>query len=189
MDSSFTGSNGGEWRYRLKDTDVKERHDHLEQMIGREIPGVSLESFKFIEPESLDKPVELHYQLTAHEYARLVGPLLLVRPRVVGSDSLPSDDKPRSVPIDLSATGHWHDSYNISLPSGYVVDELPDAANVDTDFASYHSKFSAKGNVLHYERDYMVRKVELPATKEGEFAHLEGVIGSDERATAVLKKQ
>lgn len=189
IDSSYIGSDGGEWRYHLKDNDAKKQHDHLEQMIGRQISGVSLESFKFVEPDALDKPVELHYKLTAHDYARSVGPLLLVRPRVVGTDSLPADEKPRSVPIDLSATGHWHDSYDISLPAGYVVDELPDGTDVDTDFASYHSKYSSKGNVLHYERDYKVKKVELPASKEGEFAHLEGVIGSDERATAVLKKQ
>ncbi len=189
VDNSYIGPAGGEWRYRLKDSDLKEQHDHLEQMVGREIPGVTLESYKFVEPDALDKPVELHYKLTAHEYARTVGPLMLIRPRVIGSDTLPSDEKPRTVPINLNATGHWHDSYDITLPDGYAVDELPDPVNLDLDFASYHSSFSTKGKVLHYERDYTVRKVELPAAKEAEFAHLEGVIGSDERATAVLKRQ
>ena len=39
------------------------------------------------------------------QYAHTAGPLLLVRPRVVGDDSIRFDDKPRTLPIDLSATG------------------------------------------------------------------------------------
>jgi len=97
--------------------------------------------------------------------------------------------KPRTVPIDLQATGHWHDSYDIQLPDGYVVDEMPDPVNVDTDFASYHSAISAKGKVLHYERDYKLSQVELPAEKASEFRHLEGMILADEKATVVLKKE
>jgi hypothetical protein len=109
--------------------------------------------------------------------------------RRVGSDVLPFDDKPRTVPIDLNATGHWHDSYTIVLPAGYAVDEMPDPVTLDTDFASYHSTFTAKDNQLHYERDYSVKQVELPADKQAEFRHLEGVILADEKATVVLKKQ
>jgi hypothetical protein len=158
-------------------------------MVTRDVPGAVLESFKVVEPDALDQPLEFHYKLTAGDYARKAGPLLLVRPRVIGSDTLPSDDKARTVPIDLNATGHWHDSYDIALPDGYVVDEMPDPVNLDTDFASYHSTISAKDKVLHYERDYTVKKVELPAEKQADFRHLEGVILSDERATVVLKKQ
>jgi hypothetical protein len=61
--------------------------------------------------------------------------------------------------------------------------------NLDLDFASYHSSISAKDKVLHYERDYTVRQVELAADKQPEFLHLEGAILSDEKATVVLKKK
>jgi hypothetical protein len=112
-----------------------------------------------------------------------------VRPRVVGSDVLPFDDKPRSVPIDLNATGRWHDSFDITLPAGYVVDETPDPINVDVDFATYHSTVTAKDNKLHYERDYVVRQVQIPADKAVAFRKLESAILSDEKGTAVLKRQ
>jgi hypothetical protein len=113
----------------------------------------------------------------------------LIRPRVVGSDMLPFDDKPRTVPIDLSATGHWHDSYDIALPPGYIVDETPDPIDVDVDFASYHSTITAKNNLLRYEREYVVRQVEIPADKAASFRKLEGAILADEKGTAVLKRQ
>jgi hypothetical protein len=47
----------------------------------------------------------------------------------------------------------------------------------------------AKGNLLHYEREYVVRQVELPAARAADFRHLESVILSDEKNAAVLKKQ
>jgi hypothetical protein len=186
------GAEGGSTRQRLKDDDQKQLHDGLEQSLGRDIPGVSLVKFNYDEPAALDKPVTLHYELSAQQYARHAGPLLLVRARVVGSDVIPNDDKPRTVPIDLNATGRWHDSYDIALPDGYVVDEMPDPVNLDMEFASYHSTVSApeagKGKVLHYEREYKVKDVQLPAEKAAEFHKLEGTILADEKATVVLKK-
>jgi hypothetical protein len=192
VDTSHTGPEGADFRYFLKDTDQKKRREEWESYIARTVPGVVLDSFDFVQPSDLDKPLEFHYKLTAHQYAHTAGPLLLVRPRVVGTDVLPFSDKPRTVPIDLSATGTWHDSYDISIPDGFVVDEMPDPVNLDTDFASYHSWVttppSGNGKVLHYERDYTVKKVELPPEKQREFLHLEGVIVSDEKSTVVLKK-
>lgn len=189
VDSRHSGPEGADFRLFLKYTDENQRRKEIERSIGSSLAGVSLEDIQLVQPSELDKPLEFHYKLTAHDYAHAAGPLLLVRPRVVGSDALPFNDKPRTVPIDLIATGHWHDSYNITLPAGYAVDEMPDPVALETDFASYHSSFTAKDNVLHYERDYSVKKVELPAEKQPEFQHLEGVILSDERATVVLKKQ
>ena len=63
------------------------------------------------------------------------------------------------------------------------------AVSLDLGFASYHSSVSAKGNLLHYEREYVVRQVEIPPAKASEFRHLESVILSDEKNAAVLKKQ
>jgi hypothetical protein len=184
-----SGSGGGELRNVLKRSDEKERREALETDIARDVPGVVLNSFQFVQPAGLDKPIEVDYKLTAGQYAHTAGPLLLVRPRVVGTDVLPFDDKPRTVPIDLSATGRWHDSFDITLPAGYVVDETPDPINVDVDFATYHSTVTAKDNKLHYERDYVVRQVQIPADKAIAFRKLESAILSDEKGTAVLKRQ
>lgn len=173
----------------LKYSDEKERHEYWEKRVAGDVPGAVLDSFRFVEPAALDQPLEFHYKLTAGQYAHQAGSLLLVRPRVVGSDVLANDDKPRTVPIDLQATGHWHDSYDIALPDGYGVDEMPDPVNLDTDFASYHSSVSSHGRVLHYERDYTLSKVELPAEKAQEFRRFEGSINSDEKSTVVLKRQ
>ena len=94
-----------------------------------------------------------------------------------------------SIPSRSAIPGDWHDSFDITLPPGYVVDETPDPVDVDMDFASYHSSITAKGNVLHYERDYVVRQVEIPPDKAADFRKLENAILFDEKGAAVLKKQ
>jgi hypothetical protein len=74
-------------------------------------------------------------------------------------------------------------------PSNSAIDETPDPVNLDLDFASYHSSVSAKDNLLHYEREYVVRQVEIPAEKAASFRRLESAIVADEKSAAVLKKQ
>jgi len=189
VDSSSVGPKGADLRSFLKYTDDKERREYWEKYVASTLPGVTLDAFQFIEPSALEKPLEFHYKVTARQYSHQAGPLLLVRPRVVGSYAIPFDDKPRTFAIDLDATGRWRDSFDITLPAGYVVDETPDPVDLDLDFASYHSKVSAKGNLLHYEREYVVRQVEIPPTKAADFLRLESVILSDEKNAAVLKKQ
>jgi 1-acyl-sn-glycerol-3-phosphate acyltransferase len=189
VDTFHSGPEGAEFRLFLKETDTKERREFWERYVASTLPGVTLDSFQFTQPAALDKPLEFHYKVTAHQYAHQAGPLLLVRPCVVGSDTMPFDDKPRTVPFDLNATGRWRDSYDITLPPGYVVDETPDPVAIDLDFASYHSSVSAKGNLLHYEREYVVRQVEIPPAKAASFRQLENAILSDEKVAAILKKQ
>jgi hypothetical protein len=189
VDTTHSGPEGADLRLNLKYSDEKERRDAIETEIAHDVPGVVLNSLQFIQPSALDKPLEVHYKLSAPQYAHQAGPLLLVRPRVVGSHVMTFNDKPRSVPFDLTATGHWRDSFDITLPAGYVVDETPDNASIDLDFASYHSTVTAKDNHLYYERDYVVRKVELPAARAVDFLKLQSAILADEKGTAVLKKQ
>jgi hypothetical protein len=189
----LAGDDAAEERWLLKATDSKEIHEFLEKRIASDLPGVVFKGFEFHEQTELEKPLDLDLHLSEANFAHPAGPLLLVRPRVLGSHvrAVPDvmDGKPRIYPIEMGHPGRWHDSYDITLPPGYVVDETPDAVNVDVGFASYHSTITAKGNLLHYEREYVVRKVEIPAEKAGDFRELEGAILADEKGTAVLKKQ
>jgi hypothetical protein len=189
VDSLHTGPTGADLRWILKHTDEKERREYWEKSVAASLPGVTLDSFQVTEPSALDKPIEFHFKVTAHQYSHQAGPLLLVRPRVIGSDSLAFDDKPRTYPIVLNATGRWHTTFDITIPPGYVVDETPDPVSLDLDFASYHSSVSAKGNLLHYEREYVVRQVEIPPAKAADFRKFESAIVADEKNAAVLKKQ
>ena len=189
VEISSTGPTGADTRLALKYTDPTERRSELEKAVANDLPGVTLVSYKFTQPADLDQPLGLTYKVTVPQYAHIAGPLLLVRPRPVGDDTMPFSDKPRTQPIDLQATGRWHDSFDIALPPGYSVDELPDPVALDTDFASYHSTTTVKGGVLHFDRVYTVRKIGLPASRAADFRSFEGAIVEDQQEAVVLKKQ
>lgn len=98
-------------------------------------------------------------------------------------------DKPREFPIEFSLESHQSDVFEIELPPGFTVDELPDPVKIDVGFAAYESKTEVQGQILRYSRDYTVRKLEVPLAQEAELRRLFSTIYSDERNTAVLKKQ
>jgi hypothetical protein len=189
----FSGDEATSERWLLKDSDDKELRERLEKGLGSDLPGLTFKGFEFHQAADLNKPLDLDLHVAAANYAHTAGPLLLLRPRVLGSHARPVSDvmegKPRKYPIEIGHPGRWHDSFDITLPAGYVVDETPDPVDLDVDYASYHSSFTTKANQLHYERDYVVRKVEIPADQAASFRKLESAILTDEKATAVLKKQ
>ena len=98
------------------------------------------------------------------------------------------DHKVRKVAIDLHETMQGSDDFDIQLPEGYVVDELPDPVKEDFGFASYQSSTEVHGRVLHYSRKFTMKQVMLPAEKYSEVQRLAGVIAADEESKAVLKR-
>jgi hypothetical protein len=190
---TFTGDDAMVWRDRIKYSDAKEMHDHIEKQLGSDLPGLAFKGYEFRQTSELNKPLGLELNFSATNYAHSAGPLLLLRPRVIGSHAHDVQDvmesKPRIYPIEIGHPGRWRDSFNIALPQGYSVDDTPAPVDIDLDFASYHSAVTAKDNVLHYEREYVVRQVEVPAAKAAEFRKLERAILSDEKSAAVLKRQ
>jgi hypothetical protein len=79
------------------------------------------------------------------------------------------------------------DRFEITLPPGYEVDELPPPVDVEFSFASYHSKTEAKGNVIGYTRSFEVKELSVPVSKAEELKRFYRIISNDERNTAVLK--
>lgn len=189
----FIGDEATSERWFLKGNDLREQHDKLEKGLGSELPGLSFKGFEFSGASDLDRPLNLDLHLSAAGYAHSSGPLLLLRPRVFGSHARMVPDvmegKAREYPIELGHPGRWRDTYDIAIPDGYVVDDVPNPVNVDVDFASYHSSVSARGKVLHYESEYVVRDIEIPPGKAASFRQLESAILANEKGAAVLKKE
>jgi hypothetical protein len=192
IDEVFTGNDATSERWFVKDNDSKEVRERLERTLASDIPGLVFKGYEFGQVADLDKPLTLNLHFSASSYTHSAGPLLLLRPRVLGSHTHTVADvmesKPRIYPIELGHPGRWRDSFDIAIPPGYVVDETPDPTNIDMDFASYHSSVSAKGNLLHFESEYVVRQVEIPPSKAASFRQFESAIMASEKGTAVLKK-
>lgn len=169
--------------------DAKEQTEDLDHILEQDFSTFQVSDFKVENAEALNKDLTTSFSLNAERFGKSMGPLLMIRPRVLGSEHLYADHKKRTVPIDLQETMQVRDDYDIELPAGYAVDEVPEPVKLDLGFAAYESESKVKGNVLHYTRTYTVREVTLPAEKYGEIQKLAGVIAADEQGHAVLKKQ
>jgi hypothetical protein len=122
-------------------------------------------------------------------YAKNAGNLLLVRPRVLGSKSsgVLETKEPRKFPLEFEGPLRDTDIFDIVLPPGYEVDELPPPTDADFSFGSYHSKTEASGQMLHYTRSMEIKELSVPVSRMDELKKFYRMIAADERNTVVLK--
>jgi hypothetical protein len=136
-----------------------------------------------------DQPFGFHYSFEAQNYAKNAGGLLLVRPRVLGikSSGLLETKEPRKFPIEFEGPSRDTDAFEITIPAGYVVDDVPPPVDADYGFASYHSKTEVKGNTIQYSRTMEVKELSVPVARADELKKFYRIIAGDERNTVVLK--
>lgn len=134
-------------------------------------------------------PFQYNYSIVSLEYAKNAGNLMLVRPRIIGnkSTSFLETKEPRKYPVEFKGPMRDSDTFEIALPAGYEVDDLPPPVDVDYSFASYHSKTEASGNTLKYTRTFELKELSVPVSKVDDLKKLYRIIAGDERNTAVLK--
>ncbi len=183
------GARSDDWRGTLAMDSDKEQRQLIEKSLQQDFSSFTLGTEKAENIRDLYKPLELDYSVTAPVYAKSAGALLLVRPRVLGSVAEALDDKPRKYPISFDGVGTWTDDFDVKIPPGYTVDDLPDPVNVDVGFATYHSQVKAQGDTLHYQREYVLKKLTLAPGDYPTLHKLESAITTDENSDAVLKKQ
>ena len=134
-------------------------------------------------------PFVYDYSFIAENYAKSAGDLLLVRPRVMGYESrdILETKEPRKYPVEFAGPWRDTDTFEIGLPAGYEVDDLPPPVSADYSFASYHSKAEVTGKTLKYTRTFEIKELSVPVDKAEELKTFYRVIADDERNTAVLK--
>lgn len=175
-------------REELQYTDERQRTSDFERWLGRSIQGFTLTSVEFQHSTERDKDLLLAYKITAPQFARTRGSLMLVRPRVLDDKSSSIEHKMRHYPMELGSTRRETDIYEIDLPKGYVVEDIPSPVKVDVGFAAYESRIELAGTKLRYWRQLTVRELTIQAKQYPEWTRLQGAIGADEDAVAILKR-
>ncbi len=176
------------WRLRTVTKDA-DRIKPIEDLLAGSLSSFQIVRATVVNSEHTDLPFGFNYSFQSLNYARNAGNLVLVRPRVLGSKSwnVLETKEPRRFPIEFDGPVRDTDSFEIALPPGYEVDELPAPVDADYSFGSYHSKTEASGNVLHYTRSMEIKELSVPLGKMDELKKFYRQIASDERNAAVLK--
>lgn len=177
-------------RFRLrgvaKDTD---RIKPIEELLAASLSTFHITHASLVNFQQTDQPFGFNYSFVADNYAKNAGDLLLVRPRVLGNKAYGflETKEPRRFPIELEEPTLDTDAFEITIPAGYVVDDLPPPVDADFGFASYHSKTVVTGNIVDYTRTFEVKELSVPVDKAEELKKFYRIIASDERNTVVLK--
>jgi hypothetical protein len=161
----------------------------IESLVSHSLATFQLTKATILNLNQTDQPFGYQYSFVAENYAKTAGNLMLVRPRVLGnrSSDLLETKEPRKYPVEFSGPERDVDTFEITMPPGYEVDDLPPAVNADYSFASYHSKTEVNGNTLKYSRTFEVKELSVPLSKVDDLKKLYRIIAGDERNNAVLK--
>jgi hypothetical protein len=161
----------------------------IENVLATSLSTFRITKASIVNLQLMDQPFGFNYSFESENYAKNAGGLLLLRPRVLGvkSEALLETKEPRKFPIEFPAPVRDTDTFEIALPPGYEVDDLPPPVDADYSFASYHSKTEATGAAIRYTRTFEIKELSVPVSKAEELKMFYRIIATDERNTAVLK--
>jgi predicted transglutaminase-like cysteine proteinase len=176
------------WALRTVNKD-EDRIKPIETLLAKSLSSYRITKAQVINLGLTDQPFGFDYTFQATGYAKNAGDLLLVRPRVLGNKGYGflETKEPRKFPIELEGPARDTDNFEITIPAGYVVDDIPAPVDADYGFASYHSKTEVKGHVIDYKRTFEVKELSVPVGRAEELRKFYRIIAGDERNTVVLK--
>jgi hypothetical protein len=160
----------------------------MEATIAGDFGEHKVEKFAVEGLDAAEGDVTLRFHITASSFAKKAGPLLLVRPRVIGRvvESL-LDLKDRIYGYDTGGPSVDLSEIDVTLPPGYTIDELPPAIRFADAGLSYNSASMLDGDTLRYRREYRVERFTIPVEELPKVNAAFAKILADERASAVLK--
>ena len=176
------------WRLRTVNKSA-DRIKPIEDLLAGSLSLFSISKASIDNLNQTDQPFGFHYTFEARNYAKNAGGLLLVRPRVLGvkTSAILETKEPRKFAIEFEGPSRDTDTFEIAIPAGYVVDDVPPAVDADYSFASYHAKTEVSGNMIHYSRTLEVKELSVPVARADELKKFYRIVAGDERNTVVLK--
>ena len=184
------GERASSERWALRSvTKNEDRIKPIESLLSGSLSNFQITHAVILNLNVTDQPFGFDYTFQSPEYAKNVGGLLLVRPRVLGvkAEGFLETKEPRRFPIEFEGPVRDTDNFEITIPAGYQVDEVPAPVDADYGFASYHSKIEVKSNVIDYTRTFEVKELSVPTARAEDLRKLYRIIASDERNNVVLK--
>jgi Domain of Unknown Function with PDB structure (DUF3857)/Transglutaminase-like superfamily len=161
----------------------------FEDFLGATLNNFTLTHASIGNLDQYDQTLTLDYSFVSGGYAKLAGNLLILQPRVVGTKGWNIlSGKPRKYPIEFREATRQDDVFDITLPAGYVVDELPNPVKAECPYGTYKSEVEVSGNVLHYKRTYEITDVIVPTQKLDEVKDFFHQIAADEHSSAILRR-
>lgn len=160
---------------------------YAERFLNTFLDGASLQTYDFVNLSDDDSDLILKYKFESPAYLRRTAGMTVLRPRVLGQKVEIAFEADRKYPLELEFPSLQSDEFDIALPSGFSVEEVPDGADLHNDFAEYASHTDAHEGSVVYSRTYKLKNVFVPTDRLQEMKTFYRAIAADERANVVLK--
>jgi hypothetical protein len=160
----------------------------IERYVARWLPGVAIQEFRMKRSRKTGDLTE-SYRLIAPAYAQSAGELMLIRPCVLSSKFYDlKARKERKFPFKFSHLRTERDSFEIAVPVGFTVEELPDPVDLELPFARYRSSVTQEGNILKYDRSLEITRMSVPKEEVVALRDFYRSVDRGERDVVILRR-
>jgi hypothetical protein len=157
MVTKYSGQSGSQMRYNTRQGSTDELKRNLERSFSRRLGSVTLDK---ITPTDhvRENSFELAVDFSVLQFGQLMqGRMLLFKPGTLVPDPdylFPS--KERKLPVKLSSRSR-KDVVTVKVPAGFAVDEMPDPAQVESQYGTYRASWKSVGQTIHFEQQLEIK--------------------------------
>lgn len=132
----------------------------------------------------------LNVEFSAQQYGQLMQDRLLIfKPAIVSrSENLALTAPARKHPVVLRANA-YSETVKVQLPTGFAVDEVPDAVKLETAFGTYTTSYEVVGGELVFKRQLSQKATTIPAAQYDSVRKFYESIRAAENAPVVLARK
>ncbi len=189
INEKTTGQSAVGERSRFRGLSIADYNRMIEGWVSRGATGSKVTK---VTPKDShqDGKFDLDVDFSAASYAQIMqGRLMVFKPAVIGRlDRLLFTEGKRNHPYLVDATS-YSENVKIKLPVGFVVDEMPEATQVQTEFGKYSAKYEVSGEYLLFTRSLDLTRTQIPADKYESVKKFFGQVRSAEQSPVVLMKK
>lgn len=149
---------------------------------------------KLVKMTPEDKQSEASFNLDIEFSASLYGQLmqnrlLVFKPAIVNrANSIYLTEKTRQYPIVFDSDS-FEETTVFNLPKGFVVDEMPDAMNMETPFGKYTTSYKVEDGKLYYTRLLIVNRTTVSVDKYNSVRDFYAKMRDAEQSPVVLLRK
>jgi hypothetical protein len=173
-------------RQRMSSKDYDEM---IQRWAAQSITGIQTKDMKLQTPEKEDR-VELQLGFTAPNYVQPVGSKLFsIRPTPILSRVAPSINKEKRESIVHLDELSIEEDAEVEFPDALVVDELPDAGTLETQFGTFSSHYEVKGNKVLVKRRLSLLHRDVPVEEYRKLRAFLALVNGQDTAVIMLKRR
>jgi len=193
------GNVGGDINYKfdgyssfnIRKSIIKDGKEKYIENIKSNKPTWTINSIKFDIPEEIEKPLKESIKVESLDMAEAMGNMIYINPIISGKiDENPFKQDERKLPIDFAYPVKNSYMLSLTIPEGYIVDEIPKPINLVTPDRTASLRYAVQktGNAIQVVHSWQIKESFYTPDKFQDLKEFYSVLVSKHNEQIVLKK-